>query len=246
MLSVIDSHGPRRPKGIVRLYEGGEVRRGGSARCLRNSGWRRGKLLWERENLFVNAGLPSLASLMAGVTSGEYALAVGFGSGNTTPALTDTDVTAPKYYNAVAGHTLSGPAVTFNFALTLNVDYGASGITIQELGLYANTGAAVLPAASGTSNPSWAATTAKTVGNLIVDSNGNIQRCTTAGNTGTSAPTWATTIGATTNDSTGGGTAVWTLVALHTAPTPLMAHVLQPSFLFNNTGTFTGTWTFTF
>ncbi len=235
-----------RPRGIVRLYEGGLVRKGGTLRSLRNSGWRRGKLLWERENLFVNAGLPALASLMAGVTAGEYALAVGFGSGNTAPTVTDTAIVAPAYYNAIGSHTLAGAAVTFNYTLTVNVDYGASGITIQELGLYANTGTAILPAATGTTNPAWAASTAEVVGNLIVDSNGNIQRCTTAGNTGTSAPAWATTIGATTNDSTGGGTAVWTLVALHTAPGPMLAHMLTPSFLFNNSGTFTGTWTFTF
>ena len=241
---IISDKGAHRPKGIVRLYESEltpwRPRIPGPLR------WRRGKLLWERENLFVNSGLPALASLMAGVTAGEYALAVGFGSGSTTPALTDTDVTAPKYYNAVGGHTIVGPAVTFNFALTLNVDYGATGITIEEFGLYANTGAATLPAAIGTTNPSWAASTAKTVGNLIVDSNGNIQRCTTAGNTGISAPAWAATIGATTNDSAGGATAVWTLVALHTAPTPMMAHVLTPSFLFENAGTYQGTWTFTF
>lgn len=226
-----------RPRGIVRLYEGEPERRGG---------WRRGKLLWERDNLFVNAGLPSLASLMAGTTSGEYALAVGFGSGNTAPAIGDTDISAPKYYNAVGSNTLAGAAVTFDYALTLNVDYGASGITIQELGLYANTGAASLPAAIGTTNASWAASHAYTVGNLIVDGNSNIQRCTTAGNSGTSAPSWATSIGGTTNDNAGGGTAAWTLVALHTAPTPMLAHVLTPSFLFNNSGTYTGTWTFTF
>ena len=225
---ILSDKGAHRPKGIVRLYEGELTP--WRPRIPRPLRWRRGKLLWERENLFVNSGLPALASLMAGVTAGEYALAVGFGSGSATPALTDTDVTAPKYYNAVGGHTIVGPAVTFNFALTLNVDYGATGITIEEFGLYANTGAATLPAAIGTTNPNWAASTAETVGNLIVDSNGNIQRCTTAGNTGTSAPAWAATIGATTNDSAGGGTAVWTLVALHTAPTPMMAHVLTPSF----------------
>ena len=42
-----------RPKGIVRLYT-------------------RGRLLWEEENLFVDAGLPLLASLIAGVTTGQY------------------------------------------------------------------------------------------------------------------------------------------------------------------------------
>ena len=52
----------KRPKGIVRIFS-------------------RGALVWECRNLFVNAGLPALANLMAGVTSGQYALTVGFGSG---------------------------------------------------------------------------------------------------------------------------------------------------------------------
>src|SRR5713101_9341746 len=81
----------RRPHGTVRLYT-------------------RGKLLWERDNLFVNAGLTVLASLISGVTAGEIAAAVGFGSGAAAPAITDTDLTAaPKYYNAVGTHTI-GPS----------------------------------------------------------------------------------------------------------------------------------------
>jgi hypothetical protein len=52
----------------------------------------------------------------------------------------------------------------------------------------------------------WAASTAFTVGQFIIDSNLNIQLVTTAGSTGGSAPAWAGTIGATTTD----GTATWT------------------------------------
>ena len=214
----------KRPHGTVRLY-------------------RRGKLLWERDNLFVNAGLTVLASLISGVTAGEIAAAVGFGSGSMTPAVTDTDLTSgPKYYNAVGTHTI-GPSggvasgsVLFNYSL-LTTDYAANGMTITELGLFAGT--ATLPAAIGTTNPAWAASMTKAAGNLIVDSNGNIQRCTTAGTTGASAPAWATTLNSTTND----GTAVWTLVALHTAPAPMIAHVLVPAFPYTGTGNYSGTWT---
>lgn len=216
--------GGERPHGIVRLYK-------------------HGRILWECENLFVNAGLTVLASLIAGSTTGEIAAAAGFGSGTMAPAVTDTDLTAaPKYYNTLGTHTI-GPSggvasgsVLFNYSL-LATDYGANGMTITELGLFAGT--ATLPAAIGTTNPAWASSSAKVVGNLIVDSNGNIQRCTTAGTTGASAPAWATTLNSTTND----GTAVWTLAALHTAPAPMIAHVVVPAFPYSGTGNYSGTWT---
>jgi hypothetical protein len=217
-------HLGKRPRGTVRL-------------------WKRGELLWERENLFVNAGLTALASLLAGVTTGQFVAAIGFGSGNTAPAITDTDLTlAPKYYKAIGTNSI-GPAggvaagsVLFNYSL-LTTDYGANGMTITELGLFAGT--ATLPAAVGSGNPVWQASHAYVVGNLIVDSNGNIQRCTTAGTSGGGAPAWATTLNSTTNDNT----AVWTLVALHTAPTPMIGHVVVPAFPYTGTGNYSGTWT---
>jgi hypothetical protein len=54
----------------------------------------------------------------------------------------------------------------------------------------------------------WAATTAYTLGQLVLDTNGNVQKVTTAGMSGTGAPTWSTTFGATTADGT--GSLVWT------------------------------------
>lgn len=213
-----------RPKGIVRLYK-------------------RGRLLWEAENLFVNAGLPLLANLIAGVTAGQYVTAIGFGSGATAPSAGDTGLGAtPAYYNAIGTTSFpSSGSVQFNYSLQ-TTDYGANGITIQELGLFANSGAALLPSAVGTANPSWAASTAQSVANLIVDGNGNIQRCTTAGTTGASAPAWATTLGGTTTD----GGAGWTLVALHSAPGPMVAHVAVPAFAYTGAGNYSGTWTLTF
>jgi hypothetical protein len=56
----------------------------------------------------------------------------------------------------------------------------------------------------------WVPSTAYTVGTLIADSNGNTQKCTTAGTSGTSAPTWNRSLNATTSD----GTAVWTIIAV--------------------------------
>ena len=215
----------KRPKGIVRIFS-------------------RGALVWECRNLFVNAGLPALANLMAGVTSGQYALAVGFGSGAAAPTVADTDLsTAPKYYNSVGIHTFpNSGSVQFNYALSATADYGALGMTVQEVGLFANGAAAAMPAALGTANPAWAASTAWTAGSLVVDANGNIQRCTTAGTSGSSVPTWATALGATTGD----GSAVWTAVALHAAPSPMLAHAAVPAFAFDGSANYQGTWTFTF
>lgn len=213
-----------RPQGIVRLFD-------------------RDQLIWERRNLFVNAGLPALANLVAGVTNGQYVTSVGFGSGSAAPQPTDSVLGAtPTYYNPIGSHTFPSPgSVQFNYSL-LTTDYGANGITIQELGLFANAVGVTLPAAQGTANSSWSATSAKNVGAVIVDGNGNVQRCTTAGTTGSSAPAWSTSLSGATND----GTAIWTLVALHQAPGPLIARVVVPAFTYTGTGNYSGTWTLTF
>lgn len=215
----------KRPSGIVRIFS-------------------RGTLVWECRNLFVNAGLPALANLMAGVTAGQYALAVGFGSSSTAPTVNDTDLGAsPKYYNAVGAYTFPNPgSVQFNYALSATADYGALGLNVQEVGLFANGSAVTVPAAIGTANPAWTPSTAWAAGNLITDANGNIQRCTTAGTGGATAPTWAAALSATTSD----GAATWTLVALHTAPVPMLAHAVVPAFAFNGSANYQGTWTFTF
>ncbi len=215
----------RRPQGVVRIVRGGA-------------------LLCETGNLFVNAGLPALANLMAGVTAGQYALAIGFGSGGTAPTVNDTDLSlGPKYYNAVGAHSFpNAGSVQFAYALSAAADYGALGITVQEVGLFANGSSVALPAAVGTTNPLWAPSTPYAAGALIVDANGNVQRCTTAGTSGAAAPAWPTTVGATASD----GTAVWTLVAMHTVPGPMLAHAVVPAFVFNGAADYLGTWTFTF
>lgn len=213
-----------RPKGLVRLFK-------------------KGQLLWQCENLFVNSGLPALANLIAGISAGQYVTAIGFGSGAAAPTMADTDLSAtPAYYNAVGAHTFPSPgAVQFNYSLT-TTDYGANGITIQELGLFANSANVSLPAAIGTANPGWTADTAHAVGDLIVDGNSNVQRCTTAGTTGSASPAWATTL----NGATSDGGVTWTLEAFHSAPAPLIAHVSVPAFAYNGAGNYAGAWTLTF
>lgn len=104
----------------------------------------------EDHNLFVNAGLPALAALMGGDTTGEFAAAVGFGSNASAPTLTDSGLTAPAYYKSLDSHSEDGAgSVTFNWSLGAG-DTGAVGINIQELGLFANKTTVVLP---GTTQP---------------------------------------------------------------------------------------------
>ena len=102
----------------------------------------------EDRNLFVNAGLPALAALMGGDTSGEFATAIGFGSGGNTPTPTDAGLTAPSYYKSLDSHAEDGAgSVTFSWSLGAG-DTGAVGITIQELGLFANKTVVILPGAT--------------------------------------------------------------------------------------------------
>jgi hypothetical protein len=125
----------KRPIGIVRLKL-----------CIA------GKVIEEYvgANLFVNAGLPALASLLGGDTTGQFAAAIGFGSGAGTPTIADTHLTAPAYYKALDSHSTDGNgSVTFNWSLTA-ADTGAQGITIQELALFANHASVGLP---GTTAP---------------------------------------------------------------------------------------------
>lgn len=213
-----------RPHGIVRLYA-------------------HKRLIWQRRNLFVNTGLPPLANLIAGITAGQSVSAMGFGSGTSAPTIADTALgTTPTYYNAIGSYSFpSSGSVQFNYSLQ-TTDYGASGMTIQELGLFANSSGVAMPAALGTTNPSWSASIARIVGTIIVDSNGNLERCTIAGTSGSGAPTWSTALNTTTTD----GSAVWTLISLNTAPGPLIAHVSVPAFAYTGSGNHAGTWTLTF
>ncbi len=105
-------------------------------------------LTYEDRNLFVNTGLPALAALIAGDGSGEFAAAIGFGSGGGAPAVTDSGLTVPAYFKSLDGHIEDNAGgVTFNWSLTSS-DTGAVGMTIQELGLFGNRNAVALPGAN--------------------------------------------------------------------------------------------------
>lgn len=125
----------KRPNGIVRVRI-----------CLRGRVVRE----FEGHNLFVNAGRPALAALLGGDTAGEFAAAIGVGSGLAAPTISDTALTAPAYYKALDSHSEDGNgSVTFNWSVT-TADTGSQGITIQELALFANHASAGLP---GTTAP---------------------------------------------------------------------------------------------
>jgi len=115
---------------------------------------RHGKLLYKVEygNLYVNAGLPPLAALLGGDYAGKFASAIGFGSGSVAPSVTDTGLTAPAYYKALTSHSEDGAGdVTLNWTLSSSGgDAAAEGITITELGLFANSASIALP---GTTAP---------------------------------------------------------------------------------------------
>ncbi len=224
----------RRPRGIVRLWH-------------RELDEAPARLIYEVDNLYVNAGLTALAHLLSAGTGSYIASAMGFGSGNTAPTVSDTDLTlAPKYYNAVGPSTV-GPSASplvaagsVQFAYLLaSTDYAANPLTIQELGLFANPTAVGLPALVGGTFGGWAASHSYSVGTMILDSAGNTQRVTTAGTSGASAPSWAGTIGGTTTDNT----VTWTLVAGTHPPTLMIAHVVVPSFPYAGAGNYAGTWT---
>ena len=78
--------------------------------------------------------------------------------------------------------------------------------------------------ADGTpAQPAWAAGQSVTPGQMIVDSNGNVQECTTGGATSSNAPsTWGNVVGAATCD---GANVVWTCATL--APAYLYAGALE-------------------
>lgn len=120
----------RRPYGFVRyrVFERGRL-----------------VLVVEGENLFVNDGRPALAKLLGGDSAGEFASAIGFGSSGTAPSVTDSVLTAAAYYKALGSHSQDGTgSVTFNWSLD-GSDTGAQGITIQELGLFADRTSVALP-----------------------------------------------------------------------------------------------------
>jgi len=74
----------------------------------------------------------------------------------------------------------------------------------------------IIPTQAG-AVPDWQASTAYSVGTLVKDSNGGVERCTSAGSSSTTQPAWPTTLGTTTIDD--GGINAWVANTPYTAGT---------------------------
>lgn len=101
------------------------------------------------------------------------------------------------------------PASFLHGIETLEVATGPVPITVVKSAVIGLVGSAPLWAVAG-APALWQPNSVIAAGQQVVDSNGNIQQCATAGTTGAAAPAWPLTIGAATSD----GSAVWTLVTL--------------------------------
>lgn len=101
------------------------------------------------------------------------------------------------------------PASFLHGIETIETSTGPVPITVVKSAVIGLVGSAPLWAAVGAPamwQPSWVVA----AGQQVIDPNGNIQQCSTAGTTGTSAPTWTTALNTTSAD----GTAVWKLVTI--------------------------------
>jgi phage tail sheath protein FI len=97
---------------------------------------------------------------------------------------------------------LNGGQQAYIVRLTNNA---AKPATLTISGLVFDSSAAPAPSTvtiiSGAVN-AWAPSTAYSLGAIVTDTNGAVQRCTSAGYSGTSHPTWIITAGAITTDNT--------------------------------------------
>ncbi len=95
-----------------------------------------GKLLYEEvaDNLIVNVGKQSLASLLGGQSgsSNKRVAKIGFGTSGATPAGANTSL-ENAFVKVLDSVDYSGTSVIFGYALELSEN---NGTTIREFGLY--------------------------------------------------------------------------------------------------------------
>ena len=91
------------------------------------------------------------------------------------------------------------PASFLHGIETIEISTGPVPITVVKSAVIGLVGSAPLWAAIG-APAMWQPNSVTAAGQQVVDPNGNIQQCSTAGTSGGSAPTWATSLNTTTAD----------------------------------------------
>lgn len=116
--------------------------------------------------------------------------------------------------NAAVANTVTAAAWTAGTAQQITAAITAAQ---NALVLPSNAGWLCISASTNGATKIYATATAFAVGDIIKDTNGNGQQCTTAGTSGGSAPSWNVTLGGTTAD----GSVTWTNVTLTAKVIPL-------------------------
>jgi hypothetical protein len=148
-------------------------------------------------------------------------------------------------FTAIGGSPVTGGSVpTWNTTVPAAANNYQGGITVDGTALWVNRGNPVEnwgivqttsapTVVVGSSGSAWQKNTFYSPVSVIIDSNGNLQKVTTAGKSGSVAPTWATVVGNTTTD----GTVVWTVLQLAASLTwAAHTHYAANSFLVGNAG----------
>jgi hypothetical protein len=106
-----------------------------------------------------------------------------------------TGTTQPTWNTTLLGKTYDGTIIWVNRGNPLQ-NWGIAAPSVKPTIVH-----------GGQSN-SWQPNTFYANDPVVIDSNGNLQKVTTAGTSSNSAPAWATSVGTTTTD----GTAIWTMI----------------------------------
>ena len=198
-----------------------------------NKKWLRQVYLWEPNEDWTGASTPVLSTFVEDDNNNIQQLIVQGVSGATVPIW--STIVPNVSNNFLGGTTIDGTAQWVN-----------RGPRVENWGIVAPTDTLSPEIASG--GVAWQPNTVFSQVGVVIDSNGNLQKITTAGKSGANPPTWATSVGLTTND----GTIVWTMIQTaasliwqpHTVY-PIGSYVIGNGCLFqaqnNGTATISGT-----
>ncbi|MGA8533374.1 MAG: hypothetical protein WB615_04645, partial [Candidatus Tumulicola sp.] len=117
-----------------------------------------------------------------------------------------TSGATPPAWSMVAGATTQDGGVTWTGQIWTSLELQTLQVTASQ-------------APYTISWPGWQASATHAVGQIITDSNGNLQVAQTSGTSGAAAPAWSTTAGA----KTGDGTVAWSMLAAERAQIPLIS-----------------------